>query len=222
MITASIPYKNSLKIFLLIFLLIFFFSCSHKKDIKRDTALVKKPAKVIVMPFKKITSSLEKDIKCNISDKSVVCSYPDTTFKQIGRQLATDFYYALKNKRKDYHPVMLDTVERAFNTPLKNIPIFEIVKRFKIDYIIEGFVYKFVEREGSEFSVKKPATVHFVISVRDTNTGDVVWQREYLETQQELSKNLLNILNFFKRKAKWLTALELSEMEIDKIVTELP
>jgi hypothetical protein len=52
--------------------------------------------------------------------------------------------------------------------------------------------------------------------------NDAIWQKEYFEEQQELSKNLLNILNFFKRKAKWLTALELAESEIDKIVRELP
>jgi hypothetical protein len=113
-------------------------------------------------------------------------------------------------------------VESAFNMPIDRIPLFEIVKRFKIDYVIDGFVYKFIEREGSEFSVKKPATVHFVISVRDAMNNDAIWQKEYFEEQQELSKNLLNILNFFKRKAKWLTALELAESEIDKIVRELP
>ncbi len=207
---------------LFVVILSVFLACSHKKDIKRHDSLIKKPAKVIVMPFKKVTSKMEKDLKCNITNKEVVCSYPESKFKQIGRQLATDFYYSLKNQRKDYHPVMIDTVESAFNMPIDRIPLFEIVKRFKIDYVIDGFVYKFIEREGSEFSVKKPATVHFVISVRDAMNNDAIWQKEYFEEQQELSKNLLNILNFFKRKAKWLTALELAESEIDKIVRELP
>ena len=215
-------FKKTLCFFITVFILIFSLSCSHKKDIKRENSLIRKPAKVIILPFKKINSSLEKHLKCDISNKKVVCSYSESQFKQIGRQLATDFYYSLKDNRKDYEPVMLDTVERAFNKPISMIPTYEIVKRFKIDYIIEGFVYKFIEREGSDFSVKRPATVHFVISIRDSQNGDAVWQKEYYEEQQDLSKNLLNILNFFKRKAKWLTALELSEMEIDKIVKELP
>jgi hypothetical protein len=216
--------SNMLKIFLFISMLLFFFSCSHKKDIKTSSPeyQIKKPAKVLILPFKKITQANERKLTCNVINKKVVCSYSDEQFKLIGRKLADDFYYALKEKREDYKPISIDTVENAFNRPFKFIKLQDIVRRFNIDYLIEGYIYKFIEREGSAYSVKRPATVHFVVGIRDAITGEVVWQKEYYEEQKDLSQNILNIVNFFKRKAKWLTALELAEYELNKIVSEMP
>ncbi len=207
----------------LILILIFLSACFHKKNnIKQTEFIIKKPAKVIILPFVKVNNTIQRKIKCNSPDKSVVCSYKSDEFKLIGRQLATKFYFALINKRKDYEPVELDDVENAFQKNISQININDIVDRFKIDYIIEGYVYKFIERKGSEYSVVEPATVHFVVVIRNAVTGEIVWQKDYYEKQKALSKNLLNVFNFFKRKGRWLTALELAEHGINKIVNELP
>jgi TolB-like protein len=210
------------KIFSLIFVLFLLVSCSHKKDIKKTEFIIKKPAKVVVMPFVKVTDELQSRIKCKSPDKLVVCSYKTEQFRLIGRKLATKFYFALEDKRKDYEPVDLDDVENAFQKDIVQINVNEIADRFKVDYIIEGYVYKFIERKGSEYSVEEPAMVHFVVVIRNAITGEVVWQKDYYEKQKELSKNLLNVFNFFKRKGRWLTALELAEHGINKIVNELP
>ena len=207
---------------LLIFISILFFSCSHKNNVKKvDQVPIKKPARIFIPPFVKVTQNIEKKFKCNIENKKIVCNYSDEQFKLIGRQLASKFYFALGN-RDNYRAVSIDNVENAFQKSIDQININKISEKFKIDYIIEGFVYKFIERKGSEYSVEEPATIHFVIAIRNAITGEIIWQKEYYERQQELSKNLLNILNFFKRKGKWLTALELFENAIVKIVNELP
>ena len=214
--------KKHLLSLLLIFSFLLFLSCAHKKDVKKVSQItIEKPAKVFIPPFTKVTERIKKNFKCEIADKSIVCNYSDEQFKLIGRQLATKFYFALQ-KRDDYKPVSIDSVENVFQKSIDKISINEIVEKFKIHYIIEGFVYKFIERKGSDYSVEEPATIHFVIALRNAITGEIVWQKEYYEKQQELSKNLLNIFNFFKRKGKWLTALELAEQSIYKIVDELP
>lgn len=206
----------------LIFLFFIFSSCAHKKDVKKISQItIEKPAKVFIPPFLKVNENIKRNFKCQVKDKSIVCNYTDEQFKLIGRQLATKFYFALQ-KREDYKPVSIDTVENVFQKNIDEISINKIVERFKIHYIIEGFVYKFIERKGSDYSVEEPATIHFVIALRNAVTGEIVWQKEYYEKQQELSKNLLNIFNFFKRKGKWLTALELAEQSIYKVVDELP
>ncbi len=210
------------KILSIIFILFLMTSCFHKNNIKKNDFIIKKPAKVIVMPFVKVNSDIQDKIRCKSPDKLIVCSYKDEQFKLIGRQLATKFYFALRDKRKDYNPVEIDDVENAFQQSISQINVNSIVSRFKIDYIIEGYVYKFIERKGSEFSVQEPATVHFVVVIRNAITGEIIWQKEYYEKQKELSKNLLNVFSFFKRKGRWLTALELAEHGINKIVNELP
>ena len=43
------------KLFVPIICFIFLLSCSHKKDVKKDEVIIKKPAKVIIMPFVKVT-----------------------------------------------------------------------------------------------------------------------------------------------------------------------
>ncbi len=210
------------QIFSFILFLFLITACSHKQNIKTNDFIIQKPARVIVLPFVKVTDQIQKRIKCKSPDKLVVCSYKSDQFKLIGRQLATKFYFALLDKRKDYEPVEIDDVENAFQKNISQININDIVKRFNINYIIEGYVYKFIERKGSEYSVEEPATVHFVVVIRNAITGEVVWQKDYYEKQKALSKNLLNVFNFFKRKGRWLTALELAEHGINKIVNELP
>ncbi|GEM_PF-6098847 len=212
----------SKKIFLTVLILIFITSCAGKKGLeKHDVVTIHKPASVLVVPFIKITNDNIDKVNCKVKDKLINCTYKDDKFKLIGLQLADKFYFSLQN-RTDYKPISISSVESVFNQNIEKINISDIVEKFKIDYIIEGYIYKFKERQGSEYSVKEAATVHFVVVLRNPITGESLWSKEYYEQQEELSNNLLNVFNFFKRKGKWLTALELSEQAIEKIVNELP
>jgi hypothetical protein len=58
-----------------------------------------------------------------------------------------------------------------------------------------------------------------LIRVRD---GKGIWQGKFDETQKALSENLLKIGSFFRRKASWLTAEELSSVGMDEMLVRLP
>jgi len=49
-----------------------------------------------------------------------------------------------------------------------------------------------------------------------------VWTGNYDETQQSLTENLLNVVDFFKQGAKWLTADEFAEYGMRKILKTFP
>ena len=198
-------------------------SCSHKNVKKKNEVSIKKPARVYIPPFRYLkTSKNFTNLNIKIEKNTIKYSYNYELLDLIVRDLAQKFYIKLKNTRKDYKPVSIDDVENVFEAPANKIPLNQIVQRFKIDYIINGYIIKFVEREGNSFSVKVPAEVYFIITMTNPNTGDIIWYTQYHEKQESLSSNLLYFYKFFKRKGKWVSVLELTESAFNKIISELP
>jgi hypothetical protein len=89
------------------------------------------------------------------------------------------------------------------------------------DAILFGRVLRFRERVGEDLGVSSPASVAFVLQLRDVKRGDVVWTGEYQETQKALSENLFAISDFTRRGAKWVRAEELARDGVRKAVEQL-
>ena len=211
------------KFLIIICSILFLFSCSHKNVKKENEISIKKPVKVYIPPFKYLKSSKNfVNLNIKIEKNKIKYSYNYELLDLIVRDLSQKFYIKLKNLRKDYKPVSIDDVENVFQTPVNKIPLDKIVQRFNIDYVINGYIIKFVEREGNSFSVKVPAEVYFIITMTNPKTGEVVWFTQYHEKQESLSSNLLYFYKFFKRKGKWVSVLELTESAFYKIISELP
>jgi hypothetical protein len=81
------------------------------------------------------------------------------------------------------------------------------------------FVYRFQERQGGNFSVKRPASVGFHTHLYEENALVNVFVFD--ETQQPLSENIFRFFTFLKRGAKWITAGELSREGVIKAVNAL-
>ncbi len=209
------------KIFIIL-IIVFLFSCSHK-NIKKNEVQVKKPTRVYVAPFKYLKSPIEfSNLDIKIEKNMIKYSYNNQLLDLIVRDLAQKFYIKLKNLRKDYRPVSIDDVENVFQVPVNKVSKKDIAERFNVDYIIQGYIIKFVERQGNSFSVKVPAEVHFIIIMKDIRTNKVLWYKQYHEKQESLSSNLLYFYKFFKRKGKWVSVMELTEAAFNKIILELP
>jgi hypothetical protein len=56
----------------------------------------------------------------------------------------------------------------------------------------------------------------------DIENHELIWTATYDETQQSLTENLLNAVDFFKQGAKWLTADEFVEYGMKKILKTFP
>jgi len=123
----------------------------------------------------------------------------------------------------------LEKVEEVLNPSAKKqfeekpIPsAIQIGKDLNVDFILVGYLFRFEERIGSRIGAEKPASVGFDVHLLRVRDGKRVWDGKFDETQQALSTNLLNIGSFFRRKASWLTAEELSSVGMDEMLKRLP
>jgi hypothetical protein len=80
-------------------------------------------------------------------------------------------------------------------------------------------IYRFQERRGGAFSVERPASVGFHVHLFDESGLEKVFIFD--ETQQPLSENIFRFFTFLSRKARWITAGDLSREGVRKAVDSL-
>lgn len=78
------------------------------------------------------------------------------------------------------------------------------------DAVLISRISRYSERDGSEYSVRQPASVSFDLKLLDTATGQTICSSLFEETQQSLTENLLHLHRIVGRKFKWITAEELA------------
>ena len=98
----------------------------------------------------------------------------------------------------------------------------EIGNPFKADAILVGHIYRWQEREGSDFAAGTPASVAFDLYFIKPDDGIIMWQAQFDKTQQSLSENLLDVGIFFKGKGRWMTAEKLAGLGLKKMADEMP
>jgi hypothetical protein len=98
----------------------------------------------------------------------------------------------------------------------------QLGKTLNVDFILVGYLFRFEERIGSNIGVEKPASVGFDVHLIRLRDGKMVWIGKFDETQQPLSENLLKMRAFVRRKASWLTAVELSSVGMDEMLIRFP
>jgi len=86
----------------------------------------------------------------------------------------------------------------------------EIGRALNADAIFAGYIYRFRERVGGEYSVDLSASVAFDIHLIRVEDGRVLWSAHLDETQRPLSDDLFRLNLFLRRKAKWITAKEMA------------
>jgi hypothetical protein len=98
----------------------------------------------------------------------------------------------------------------------------QLGRTLNMDFIFIGFVFRFEERIGSHIGAEKPASVGYDVHLIRLRDEKIVWTGKFDETQRPLSENVLKIGSFFRRKASWLTAEELSSVGMDEMLKRFP
>ena len=78
------------------------------------------------------------------------------------------------------------------------------------DFVLVPYVINWHERDGGPAGVTRPASVHVEFYLIRSDTGTIHEFQVFNETQEGLTSNLLNVGEFIKRKATWVTARELA------------
>ncbi len=95
-------------------------------------------------------------------------------------------------------------------------------KELGADGVLVGYVFRYRERKGRDFSVEKPASVAFELHLVRVRDGVTVWRSSFDRTQTSFMENLSQLSYFPNWGIKWLTAKELTTEGIDEILKTFP
>lgn len=216
---------------LCLFCVIFLSSCSPEAGAKLDFAGKDETAfrRVAVVPFQRVMPEDPsiKTVSCPISGKIFMTCKPlgDVEAEKVVEKI---FLRKLEDRRR----LMIIPTGRtggvykrisADSFKVNQLGILQKVGReLEADGVIMGYVYRYRERKGYPYSVEKPASVAFGIYLIRVSDGTLVWKGIFDRTQGSLLENILQVSYFFKQGGKWLTAEELSEVGVDKILETFP
>ena len=96
-----------------------------------------------------------------------------------------------------------------------------IGKAFSADAVLVGYLYRWRERVGTNYAVKTPASVAFDLYLIRPEDGSLLWKGQFDMTQRSLSENLLEMDTFIEGGGKWMTAKELAEMGLGRLLRGL-
>lgn len=130
---------------------------------------------------------------------------------------------------KEVQIIPLEKVTAVYNRvaaeALKK-PLLAVLKKvgaeLKADVIAVGYVYRYTERVGYDFSAEHPASVAFEIHLLNVKDGSTIWRGVFDKTQKSLMENVFQASSFFKGGGKWLTASQLAKQGIDEIFKTFP
>ena len=90
------------------------------------------------------------------------------------------------------------------------------------DGVVIGYVYRFRERRGYEYSVEKPASVYFEVQLYRCSDGTLVWKGIFEKTQTSLMENMYSASYFVKDRGRWITAKELARQGMEDTLKKFP
>jgi len=142
----------------------------------------------------------------------------------IAGEMTADLFHCMQ-KREQFSLVPPGQAKGVYSALLsQNVTIGvadmlqETGRSFSSDAVLFGYIYRWRERIGTNYGVESPASVAFDLSLISTHTGTVVWKGSFKKTQASLSENLLDFSTFLKSRGRWLTARELADIGLEKLI----
>jgi len=216
-------YNVLLKVFLLTGM-VFFSACGGDNIVKEKPPNMSGIEKILILPFKDMAAVFGEGVhgRCPVCGK--VFTTGETAESAAG--MLTEHLFILLKDRKDIElipssqaqGVMSGLLAGSKKTLRERELQLEIGRALNADAIFAGYIYRFRERVGTEYSVDLPASVAFDIHLVRVEDGRVLWSAHLDETQQPLSNDLFRLHLFLRRKAKWITAKEMAISGLDDML----
>lgn len=207
---------RSIKILLLALVGLFLLAgCQQKPRTTADVPRVLSPRySIAVMPFSQPTEACDL-IMGHLPDNQG-CIPPDQTML-----LDADLRELLQSRQNGRNisyaanlPAFLlnqGTRFRASSEPQALEGWAKFARQTGKDFVLVPYIIDWRERDGGPAGVSKAASVHIEFYLIRSDTGTIHEYQVFNETQEGLTSNLLNVGDFFKRKATWVTARELAK-----------
>jgi hypothetical protein len=208
-------YYVLLKVFLLTGIL-FLSACGGDNTVTSKPPNLSGIKKILILPFKDMSAVFGE----SVNGRCPVCGKVFTTGEvaEGATAMLTEHLFILLKDRKDIELIPSSQAQGVLSGLLagskkelleRDLQL-EIGRVLNADAIFVGYIYRFRERVGTQYSVDLPASVAFDIHLIRVKDGRVLWSAHFDETQQPLSDDLFRLKLFLRRKAKWITAKEMA------------
>lgn len=97
----------------------------------------------------------------------------------------------------------------------------KVGKPFDADAVLGGYIFRWREREGTDFAASRPASAAFNLYLVRPADGKILWAAKFDKTQQPLSENLLDAKTFFRGKGRWMTVEKLAMFGFDEMLKKM-
>lgn len=183
--------------------------------------------RIAVMPFQQVSPELVATYAAqNALTASVLKT--DNDLKSPER-LIQDFFMERMSTYPQFELVSPDRVggiykrvsSNSFRATLPQV-MKEVGEELNADGIVVGYLYRYRERLGYDYSVEKPASVFFEVHLFRVQDGALVWKGIFNKTQSSLMENVLGVSYFIKDKGRWLTAKELAMEGMEDTIRRFP
>jgi len=150
--------------------------------------------------------------------------YSNSVVPPTAPAIVTDLFYAHLNKKvllSLVPPYRVNTAVNDFILPPLNKDLSyaiarEIGTRLKAKTVLIGSVSQYRERIGNAIGISRSASVGFEARLINVRDGNVLWTGHFFETQRPMISDLQGFL----QRRRWLTAKELAEDGVKKILDQ--
>jgi hypothetical protein len=98
----------------------------------------------------------------------------------------------------------------------------EVGKVFGADAVLAGTLYRWREREGTDYAVNRPASLAFDLHLVSVADGAILWRGRFDKTQQPLTDNVLDVGTFIKGGGRWMTAEKMAILGLEELLAKMP
>lgn len=194
---------------------------------EEETEKIRQPVRVAVLPFQAIMMKTE-------SGNTVACPLGGAVYfggkiAEGGEKVVEGLFLEKLQNIKEIEILPQDKVDgiyKRINTESLKMTLSTIIcktgKELDADVVAVGYVFRYAERIGYDYSAEKPASVAFEINLINPKDGNIIWKNVFDKTQKSLMEDVFQIASFYKGGGKWLTARELAKQGMNQIFKTFP
>jgi hypothetical protein len=210
-----------------LFLVIFLTLSITVQAVEKNAEIAKTPVRVAVISFQPL-------IPGEGQGSTVICplcgiGYSSGKIVKGSEKVVEEIFVDKLHEFKEVELIPPDKVQSVYKRiaseslkePLLNI-LKKVGRELGADVLAVGYVYRYTERVGYEYSSEHPASVSFEIHLIKTIDGSVAWRGFFDKTQKSLMEDVFQISSFVKGGGKWMTARQLTEQGMNKIFETFP
>lgn len=191
-------------------------ACKSSGPVVQTTGAFDGTGKVLVLPFQNMAwlHGTNVNVRSPLTGKVFLTGPASEDANRLLTNLLVDALqretaFQTVPSREAY--AIMDTLRSAGDlrhSPLKILA--QTGRMLNADMVIQGYLYRFKDRVGANYSAESAASVAFDVYLIDCAQQTLIWSAYFDQTQQALTDDLRYIGTFFRRGGRWVTAEEMA------------